>query len=232
MPPVLPSPREVLSELRAPIRQHRIRSADHIRVMQAMKDRQAIFVHVPKTGGKSISSELYGTELHEGFGHATALFYQELFGAISYKKFFSFGFVRNPWDRAYSAYRFARAGGFGFKKGLELQQSIGNRDFNTFVREWLAVEDISRYVIFRPQCDFICDRSDSVLVERVCRFERFDEEYAFLRQHLRLGRAPKHINSSESGPGYREIYDADARAIIRRLYARDIAAFGYAFGPD
>jgi len=200
------------------------------RVMERMRETRAIFVHVPKTGGKSVSSELYGMGLHEGFGHASAKFYRDLFGAISYQRYFSFAFVRNPWDRAYSAFRFGRAGGFGFKMGQELQRTIGHMDFNTFVKEWLDGRDLSPYVIFRPQHEFISDDSGTLLVDRVCRFERFDEEYAYLRERLDLGGIAIHINKSESGGSYTDAYDDETRDIVAAIYARDVALFGYSFG--
>ena len=225
----LPSLLEIASELRAPLRRRRVEDPNLRRVMERMRDTRAIFVHVPKTGGKSISSELYGTGLHEGFGHASAGFYQDLFGAISYHGYFSFAFVRNPWDRVYSAFRFGRAGGFGFKMGQELKKTIGHMDFNTFVKEWLNGRDLSPYVIFRPQYNFLCDEQGRILIKRVCRFERFDEEYAYLRKRLGLGESLQHVNPSESGGRYTDVYDDESREIVGRIYARDIALFNYGF---
>ena len=220
---------DLVSQIRAPLRRCKVTSAPHRRVMERIQARQAVFIHVPKTGGKSISAELYGTELHEGFGHASAIFYRNLFGPYTYRKLFSFAFVRNPWDRVYSAYRFARAGGFGFPKAIALQKAIGDRDFNAFCKEWLAVEDFSSYAIFRPQHEFICDESDNVIVSRICRFEKFDDEYEYLRGRLGLGAAPERMNISQPGSGYRNVCDSDAREIISRIYARDISSFGYSF---
>ena len=220
---------DLVSEIKAPFRRRKVTSAPLKGVMAKINERKAVFIHVPKTGGKSISAELYGTDLHEGFGHASALFYRDLFGAYSYRKLFSFAFVRNPWDRAYSAYRFARAGGFGFPRAIALQKAIGDRDFNAFCKEWLAVEDFSDYVIFRPQHEFICDQTGTIIVSRVCRFERFDEEYEFLRERLGLGAAPERINKSQPGGDYRAVCDEESSSIISRLYARDIALLGYSF---
>ena len=226
----LPSPAEIASELRAPFRRRRVQDPDLRRVMERMRQTRAIFVHVPKTGGKSISSELYGTGLHEGFGHASAMFYRDLFGAISYQRHFSFAFVRNPWDRAYSAFRFGRAGGFGFKMGQEMKKAIGHMDFKTFVKEWLEGRDLSPYVIFRPQHGFLCDSTGRILVDRVCRFERFDQEYAYLKERLGLGEIAMHINKSETGSSYTEVYDEETRDIVGRIYSQDVKLFGYSFG--
>jgi hypothetical protein len=62
-----------------------------------------IFVHVPKTGGTSIESLL---DL-SGAKHNTARQYRNFFPDV-WKRYFSFAFVRNPWDRVLSFYMFRK----------------------------------------------------------------------------------------------------------------------------
>ncbi len=87
-----------------------------------------IFVHVPKTAGSSVTSflselscycdqEVGGTNLGEAaqseyirrFGlskHANAEEIRRVTGDAVWTRYFKFGFVRNPYERAYSAYKF------------------------------------------------------------------------------------------------------------------------------
>ena len=71
-------------------------------------DFQCIFVHIPKTAGMSICQSLFG---NLAGGHATLADYQIIFAKHEFDNYFKFSFVRNPWDRVYSAYNFLKKGG-------------------------------------------------------------------------------------------------------------------------
>lgn len=64
-----------------------------------------IFLHTPKTGGVTIGQTLYNLldvdSKYEGFEIHYDKFDENLF-----KDYFVFTFVRNPWDRFYSLYKF------------------------------------------------------------------------------------------------------------------------------
>ena len=71
-----------------------------------------IFVHVQKTGGVSLEDVLSShysdtSSWHGRHGHARSGL-DEL-GIDRWKSYFSFGFVRNPWDRLVSYYSMIRA---------------------------------------------------------------------------------------------------------------------------
>ncbi|MFP4354891.1 MAG: sulfotransferase family 2 domain-containing protein [Phycisphaerae bacterium] len=69
---------------------------------------RCIFVHIPKAAGVSVCQTLFG---NLAGGHDTIEKYQKVFSWSDYKRYFKFTFVRNPWDRLASAYRFLRKGG-------------------------------------------------------------------------------------------------------------------------
>lgn len=63
------------------------------------KDHGYIFVHNPKAAGRSIRAALdYDKPLQCPVSHVP------LYAIDDYKQYFSFGFVRNPWDRLVSYY--------------------------------------------------------------------------------------------------------------------------------
>ena len=66
--------------------------------------RKFIFIHVYRTGGSSIDRAFGGTT--KGFQTHTKL--EEV---PNWNDYFSFGFVRNPWDRTVSSYHYAKIKG-------------------------------------------------------------------------------------------------------------------------
>jgi hypothetical protein len=60
----------------------------------------AAFIHIPKCAGTSVSCTLYGSL---GAGHMAVRDLQLLLPRRIFKGLFVFTFVRNPWDRLYSA---------------------------------------------------------------------------------------------------------------------------------
>src|SRR5271165_5684282 len=91
---------------------------------------QFIFVHVPKAAGTSLTNhlskfsrycdlEIGGTSLGEAlqpefkrrYGlskHSSAREIRETIGEDIWHKYFTFGFVRNPYERAFSIFHFAK----------------------------------------------------------------------------------------------------------------------------
>lgn len=189
------------------------------------------FIHVPKAAGTSIAHALYGRSTT----HVTAAV-ARLYAPERWDAFPSFGVVRNPWDRALSAYRFARAGG---GSGPEAVPIIGPEhytgpafsSFARFVEEWLTERDLETADhVFRPQWRYLCDAGGCALVGHIGRFEDLDAvaRHAgdLLGRPVSIGRT----NVTEGGGGaYRDAYTPELRRRIGRLYERDVELFGYRF---
>lgn len=177
-----------------------------------------VFVHVPKAAGTSISEALYGRFL----GHIRASDV-ERWASREVKALPRFAIVRNPWDRAVSAYRFA------MQRGGERIAEF--ETFETFVTHWLAPRDLSTLNgVYQPQAQFVCDAHGRVLVDHVGRFESLEPTVAHLRQ-LQPNVGPiGHANRSGKAIDYRSFYTPELADLIASIYARDVALFGYAFG--
>src|SRR6201996_6507340 len=77
------------------------------RVLGAARQRNVIFLHVPRTGGTSISHTLYGRHCIEHYS-ARAL---KAMAPQFWNTTQSFAVVRDPFDRFSSSYAFVRGGG-------------------------------------------------------------------------------------------------------------------------
>lgn len=67
---------------------------------------RSVFIHIPKTAGRSLVKGLYGLNSVE---HAGAEWYQRI-DALRFESYFKFAFVRNPWDRMVSAWSYLSQG--------------------------------------------------------------------------------------------------------------------------
>lgn len=207
---------------------------------------RCIFVHIPKTGGHSIEAVVWPSgrsestlwmgfvdEFHNkyqtgGLQHLHATQIREEVGAETFDAYFKFSFVRNPWDKAVSQFAYMQT-------RPDLRRFLGmdeHDDFATYLR--LTQERL--HVQWEPQHAFVYDDHDNLLVDFLGRFERFDADTRELlsRLEVRIGRLRRrvrsvpHRNKSERSH-YRDYYDAETKALVAAIYARDIDAFGYTF---
>lgn len=189
---------------------------------------RSIFVHIPKTGGVSVAVTLYG---NRAGSHTTVSGYQLVFGAADFQNYFKFAFVRNPWDRLYSAYRFLSTGGMNdLDRAWAEKHLTGVKDFEAFVLNVLPRPGVRDEVHLRPQFLFVRNAiTRKTGVDFVGRFERIEEDFATVARRLGKDVELPRINRSRVEGDYREAYSAAMRAAVERVYAADIKAFGYRF---
>ena len=192
----------------------------------AMKE--CIFIHIPKVAGTSINEAIYGRTL----GHYSAQTIKARFPRL-YERCFVFSFVRNPWDRAVSAYRFA-------KKGRTETMGVRNpsqyqipefESFERFVIEWLSCRDTSQLdYIFQPQHHFVTDRHGVVMVDFLGRFENLDSDIAVVNERLGREIVLPRINVTCRSPGYVSEYKSQELIdLVGEIYQEDIHMFKYEF---
>lgn len=188
-------------------------------------DLRSIFVHVPKAAGTSVALSIFGELPY----HYMAADYLAIFGRRTYEAYFTFTFVRNPWDRLYSAYTFLSRGGWDDKdKSWAAQHLTPYRDFPDFVRRGLGRPEIQAFMHFIPQHEFVCDRRRRVLVDYVGYFETIADDFRAICRRIGVDAELAHTNRSTEAD-YRGAYDDETRAIVARVYASDITIFGYGF---
>ena len=144
---------------------------------------KTIFIHIPKTAGTSLVQSIY---LKSPEGHRKAAFFKSLF-KDRFIKFFKFCFVRNPYDRLYSSYKFLESGGVNRHDVNAFQKYLMNyKDFEDFVLNGLSVELLDEIIHFAPQTNFICDQEGVILVDFIGRFENLEKDFLELVDRLNL----------------------------------------------
>jgi hypothetical protein len=194
---------------------------------------RCIFIHIPKCAGMSINRTLFN---NHGGGHAPIGRYRIIYSPEEFRDYFKFAFVRNPWDRAFSAYNFLRKGGLHTGDQRWAKRNLAAfRTFNDFVRRGLRRRRILNHLHFRPQHTFVCEplrRKPSV--DFIGYYENLHVDFARVYRRL-TGRASAphlfHGNRSRSTANstYVDHYSREAREIVADLYRRDVALFGYDF---
>lgn len=218
---------------------YKLRNPEHFRRMRSVinpspkgnfslkpyDENQCIFIHVTKTAGTSVSRSLFGYLPY----HHTALDYRVIYGKKTFNQYFKFAFVRNPWDRLHSSYRYLKAGGWNENDRAWAEKHISQfENFEIFVKNWLTEKNIEKHVHFWPQKRFLCDRSSTILVDHLAYFETINDDYETIRRKLSTGSPIAHHNANP-GSSYRDAYNDETQAIVADIYADDIRLFGYDF---
>lgn len=226
---------------------------------------RCVFVHVPKTAGQSIEAvflQACGLSRRrdsrrelllrpnddpargpERLAHLTAEEYVRLgwLTQADFDAYFTFAFVRNPWARLVSEYRY--------------RQDYAQLPFREFVLSQLPGRDpfSDRWRHVMPQAEFVCDGSGRPLVDFVGRYEQLDADFERVRRQVGLPPGPlPHINQAKPARvprwlsarlprlgatpkaiprrPYTDYYDAETRDAVAHLYEADCSLFGYRFG--
>jgi len=193
-----------------------------------------IFVHIPKTGGRSIEKLLSGfgkrIEFQEGWDEKNKIWQQHLTikQILSLRKncadYFKFSFVRNPWDRMVSDYfYFMKHGISGEFKDFLMETDVYFDNFPIFNGR-VGCKDHRL-----PQIHFLLDENDKYPIDFIGRFETLQQDFNIICD--KVGIPPQelpHLNKTEH-KHYSEYYDEETKQIVAEKYAKEIELFDYKF---
>lgn len=203
--------------------------------MRVSDSQRLLFVHVPKTGGKTIEKVLdeglddirFDKERHRRLDEILAT--EPLLA-----DYWTFGFVRNPWARMLSWWSMinvaARRGApYDVQKFRDYAVWAAVKDycldFDQFVQR--GFDEVER--LRTPQVAFLTagDRR----ADFIGRTETIVDDVATVRRRLGLpGNDPvPHRNRGKATGHYREYYSSLTREAVAAAYKDDIDEFGYRF---
>lgn len=195
---------------------------DCLRAKRSWTAQRAIFVHVPKAAGFSVSNALYGKAL----GHIKAQNIRR-YARVEFDCCFKFAFVRHPVSRYISALSYVRENYEVLQgsPGLPPREllSLSPADFLDQWLDGMAIEDTN--FVFQAQSDFIFDDDDVLLVDYLARYENFDEEIRHLSERLPALESIQTLNASGSAKVEFAFEEIDSK--LRRIYGRDYALLDY-----
>lgn len=160
-------------------------------------------------------------------------------GISRHPDYYSFMFVRNPWDRLVSCYK---------EKVVRVRtlpnspwvingvyrpfQDMYNNDFRTmtftqFVSMVSKVPDAKSNGHFRSQYKFIGKYLTKL--NFVGRFERFSEDLAVVKESLGITYKQKHLWKSKDRTPYQEYYTEKTKRMVAKRFSVDVELFNYKF---
>lgn len=183
-------------------------------------ERRFLWFRVAKVGTRSIFRAFEGAGVTLSVENAIFAHY----APSTYRDYFKFAFVRNPWERLVSAWHDKIIDRNHFNLPSDKHKEL--RDFSRFV-DWVATLDICRCdVHLRLQSELI----DLSNIDFLGRMERFDHDLQNVLTRLGVATpsVPKENTSSRSGD-YRAPYTPELAGRVAQIYERDISIFNYAF---
>jgi chondroitin 4-sulfotransferase 11 len=197
---------------------------------------RCIFVHIPKTAGKSINRFFrIAWQNHKDLSR-----YAEELPPQLFSSYFKFAIVRNPWDRLLSDYNFQKTKNTPSNKKLF---AIDNRGRTRGFREWLETAladpfyyesqqwgaDVSAHIHrWSPQVDWI-SLNGQIAVNAVLKIENLKTDFENVRRRLGLPAGGLPCRNWKFHLHYSCYYDEATRRLVEEYYERDIAAFDYRF---
>jgi len=195
------------------------------------KKYKCVHVHINKAAGSSIERMLgYSTT---GADHRTIHEYKEVLGG-EIKNYFTFAFVRNPWDKIVSQYHHRK------------QNMKDDRILNMNFKNWVHNLDTLGFDIKGTgnQLDWLCENrwlwnpakkaytkrpyKIKLAVDYIGRFENFEDDWSIICNKIGLVGETCHTKKSQHAD-YREYYDDKTSQIIYDRFIDDIKFFKYKF---
>lgn len=184
---------------------------------------RVIFIHVPKCAGTSMESYLKDFEFYiEGGYHAT---HREFLQNNKYKNYYKFSFVRNPYDKMVSEFKWFTDQSNEWNTPY-CKKYYKDVDFKTFVNKFITSHPGDRYHLYSQY---------SILrplkgINFIGRFESLQEDFNTVCEKIGIPQQKLSHDYKSKHKCYTEYYDNKTRQIVSEKYCKDIEYFGYKFG--
>ncbi len=213
------------------------------------RGRRYVFVHIPKTGGTSLSLALEQRAMKDDillgdtpkakrrrkrakslsargrlWKHSTLADIDGVLTADELKDMFTFTLVRNPWDRMVSYFHWLQDQDFDHP-AVSLAKAP---PFEDFVLHPATLRSFQKH----PARQYMTTAQGRECCRAYIRLEHFEQDAEPLFAHLGFRFDLPRLNPSLRSEGYRQYYSDRTTSAITRACAEDIDRFGYQFDPS
>ncbi|MBX3438397.1 MAG: sulfotransferase family 2 domain-containing protein [Planctomycetaceae bacterium] len=185
---------------------------------------KCILVHIPKTGGTSITKAFGQIEAsrHGVQDHRTVSQLRDTISPAEFESYFKFAFIRNPWARIVSWYKNVIQDPV-HRQNFKVDQDCS---FPDFLHKHGSIWGL------QSQLYWLRDTNGEIPLDFIGRFENLAEHFRVVCERLGLQNVelPHLVKAHDSRP-YTALYNDESRRIVAERYAEEIDLFGYQFGP-
>lgn len=195
-----------------------------------------IYIHIPKTGGNSITRILYNRSSKHAGSHRAAWEYQ-CYDAKKYDSYYVFTMVRHPLSRMRSAFYYLKNGGM----------NAGDKAFgDTVLAPFATFSDLLRtmqkdpalkarvmgWIHFLPQSYYLCNPQGECIVPNILRIENFNADMRMLCDRLGILYTPRCDNPTPKHAMPEEDLSGAPEDFCYSLYRRDYELLKYSKSPE
>lgn len=217
-------------------------------------DKKFIFICTPKTASTSMQSALSGLQDEERFEidisglnvgkHTKPSIIKEIVGYNIWSDYFTFCFVRNPWDWVASQFFYnnryiemekgdlTRIKDISKKVYYNTSSYIKNkkgyistkdvRDVKEHLRSYRGYLDIETDM----QYYYVFSRNGEKLIDFVGRFENLTNDFNKVCKRLDIECSLPFKNKSNNND-YEKLYTINSKKEVKKIWGKDISKFGY-----
>ncbi|MGV7222633.1 MAG: sulfotransferase family protein [Nitrospinales bacterium] len=212
--------------------------------MIASDKHKLIYIYLPKVACSSIKKSIFPLFNIDGKTdpHDAGLHTKPTWDILTDKEYFTFAFVRNPWDRLVSFYRDKITGvystdGVNFYKqyyGAQFRHGMTFKELATLI---CTIPDCISELHFRSQyCSLV--HNGKLLPNFLGRYENLQEDFDTICETTGLSlKLPHMFNDTPKDElktpwektDYRTFYTKDLAELVGKRFSKDIDYFGYKF---
>ena len=204
-----------------------------------------LFIHVPKTGGNSVSTALQTyTDIQfvvanspKGFGQSENFWpIDPIYGSIKHfsvdkwsellgkriSDYFLFATVRNPIDRAISLY-------FFMKQAINHKQISWLEDNSDDARDRFSKSEFCKFLLSGVPSQMSFLNSSAELDIHLMRYERLVDDFAAVCCQLGLNHTSLPVINASRRPPLKHLLDAGTKKLLVEVFEDDFRSFGYAY---
>ena len=181
-----------------------------------------IWFRVAKVATRTIYNHLLSQDVPLELQHPYRVYYP----TNSYREYFKFAFVRNPWERLVSGWHNKFKEKDLPRYGLDAATHKKLQNFDYFIHYLSESDYINKNPHFVPQHNLI----DLNHLDYLGRMERFSADFKQICRHIGIeGQGVEHKNISGRDKDYRFYFTDDLAEAASDLYRKDIQLFRYEF---
>ena len=169
-----------------------------------------VFTKIKQYGGKGFSPQPFAD-------HISGPVLRDALGAARFDQYFSFAFVRNPWDWVLSQYTYAKK-----NPRHHMHKKYNSfQNFNEFCR-WHCTENPS----IKFQKNYVFDKKGRQVVNFIGKQEYLRRDFKYVCEQIGINAVLPHYNQSRK-ESYQKHYSDESMELVSRTFSEDIRLLSY-----